>query len=75
MTAMLGMQVDLKNKEVDQVAEEKKAAALKIAEDRAVYEQDIATKKQDRALMAQANQNAVKKQIAERSTNLRSAGS
>jgi len=61
MTAMLGMQVDLKNKEVDQVAEEKKAAALKIAEDRAVYEQDIATKKQDRVLMAQANQNAVKK--------------
>lgn len=75
MRNMLDMQVELHQKGKDQELEEKKAIAAKIAQDTTAYEKEEANRKEELRQKNLANQQAVKKQIAERSTHLRTAGS
>ena len=75
MKNMLDMQIELQNKDKQAEQEEKRAMAQKIATDHAEYEKDIAAAKDQQRAKNQANQQQVRKQIAERSSMLRTVGS
>lgn len=75
MRSMLAAQIELQNKEKDALAEEKRAAAQRIASDAADFEKETLARRQDAIDKNKANQHAVKQQIAQRGNTLRSVGS